>query len=64
MSKAELLRVQKMSFEMANARAQLWILNGVITPATVSLVSYYRMLQPCEMNANLMCPACFELNVQ
>ncbi len=51
--------MQEVAFEVANARAQLWILNRVVAASAVSLIANNRMLQPREMNANLMCSSGF-----
>ena len=59
MSEGEFLGVQEVAFEVANARAELRILDRIVASASVSLVTNNRMLQPREMNANLMCPARF-----
>src|SRR5689334_21653968 len=64
MFEAELLSVQELAFEVADARPELWILNRVVTPAAVSLISNDRMLQPREMDADLMRPSRLQLNVQ
>ena len=57
MSEPEFFCVQKITVQVTNAGAQLWILNRVVTPASVRLVTDNRVLQPREMNANLVCAA-------
>jgi hypothetical protein len=64
MSEGEFLGVKEVAFEVADASTELWILDRVVASASVNLITYDRMLQPREMNANLMCPACLELDVQ
>src|SRR5690349_4408732 len=64
MSERELLRVQEMSPEIAHARASLRVLDRVVATGAVSLITDNRMLQPCEMNANLMRAAGLQLNVE
>lgn len=46
MREREFLCMEEVAFEMANARAQLWILNRVVAPASVSLVTNNRMFYP------------------
>ena len=64
MSEGEFLCVQEVAFEVADARAQLWILDRVVAPSSVSLVTNHGMLQPRKMNTNLMCPAGLELHIE
>ena len=59
MQKREFLSVQELTIEVANSTAQLWILNGVIASGAVSLISNNRMLQPRQVDANLVCPSRF-----
>ena len=54
MHEAELLGVQELSLKTAKARAQLWILNRIVPPAAVSLISNHRVLQPRKMYADLV----------
>src|SRR5215211_8277759 len=53
-----------MAFEVANACPELWTLDRVVTSSSIGLVTNNRMLDPREMNTNLMCSAGFELNVE
>jgi len=64
MRECEFLCVQEVALEIANSRSQLWILNRVVAPASVSLVSNNRMFQPCEMHADLVRSSRFQLYVQ
>src|SRR5690242_11257420 len=64
MSEGELLGVQKMSAEVAHTRANLRVLDRVVTSRAVRLITNNRMLQPREMNTDLVRAAGFQFNVE
>src|SRR5690348_15622338 len=64
MSKGEFLCVQEVAFEVADARAQLWILDRVVASSTVSLIADNRMFEPREMNTDLMCSTGLEFYIE
>ena len=43
MSEREFFGVQELAVEVANSRAELWILNGVVAAAAVSFVADHGM---------------------
>ena len=51
--------MEEVAFEVANLRAQLWVLNCIVASASVSLIAHDGMFQLGEMNANLMGPSGF-----
>src|SRR5688572_32010634 len=64
MSEAELFSVQKVTPEIANASAQLHVLNGVVASAAVGFIADDGMFEPREMNANLVRASGLELDVE
>ena len=63
-SEGEFLCVQKVAVQVSDLRSQTWILDRVVSPSSVSFISDHRMLQPCEMNANLMRSSGIQLNIE
>jgi hypothetical protein len=53
-----------MAAEIANVRAQLCVLNGVVAAAAVSFIANDGMFEPREMNPNLVRAAGFEFDVE
>src|SRR5258705_11149746 len=64
MRKPKLLSVQELPVETANTGAESCVLDCVVPAAAVSLITYDRMFQPCEMDSDLMRSAGLELNVE
>src|SRR2546423_14691475 len=63
MRERELLSMEKMAAEVANAGAQAYILNRVVTSRAVRFISNHRVLQPRKMHANLVRPSGLQLNI-
>src|SRR6202008_1596827 len=61
---SQLLCMQELAVEAANARAQGRVLDRVVAAATVSLITDNRMLQPREMHSDLMRSSRLELNIE
>ena len=64
MREAQLLRVQKLSIEIANARPQSWIRHVIVASCPISFIANYRMFEPVEMYAYLMGSAGLDLDVK
>ena len=64
MREREFLGVEELAVQTANARAETCILNRVITPAAVSLITHDGMFQPREVHSDLMCSPGLKLNIQ
>ncbi len=64
MSEREFLCVQEMTIEVADARAELCILDRIVAAAPISLIANDRMFQPRQVNANLVSPPGFQFHIQ
>src|ERR1043165_7089055 len=64
MCERELLGVQELAVEVADARAKTCVLDCVVAAGAVSFIADDRMFQPREMHSDLMSSSGFELNVQ
>ena len=64
MTKTELRCVQKLSIQLRNRAADLWIRNSLIASATIDFIADDRMLEPGEVHANLMRASGLQLNVK
>jgi hypothetical protein len=53
-AESELLGVQEVTAEIANARAELRILNRIVAAGAVSLVADDWMFEPRKVHANLV----------
>src|ERR1043165_5279477 len=54
MTKAELLRMKKLTMQFRNAAADFCVRHSLVTAAAIDLVADHRMFQPGEVHANLM----------
>ena len=56
--------MQKLSIQLRNRAADLWIRNSLIASATIDFIADDRMLEPGEVHANLMRASGLQLNVK
>src|SRR5262245_61840811 len=64
MNKAQLLRVQKLPAEIANARSQARVLHRIVASCSIGFISHHWMFEPVEMHAYLVGASGFDLNVE
>ena len=64
MMKPELFRMKELTPDPGYFRAQLMVWNSLITTAAVGLVAHYRVLDPGQMDANLMSAPCLQFDIE
>jgi hypothetical protein len=52
-----------MPAQLSHLCTQMCILNHIVTPTTVAFITNYRVSKPSKMNADLVCPSSFYLDI-